>query len=221
MVTIKKLIKLDFYAMKSLFKIMLAFLIIPAILGIVVNKATSIMIILTFLVFMLNSLFAITEKSNFNKLYGTLPIKKNAGIISRYIFSILIIMGGAMVACLLFIALSLFAGEPINWLTAIESLTVSMVLALFFISIQYPFYYHFEYTKATVMSILPYIVCFAIGAPLIQFMMKDITFYTILTDIITYAHNHTAILVLSGLAVSVLLITSSCILSIKIQKKEF
>ncbi|MGN3394888.1 hypothetical protein [Enterococcus gallinarum] len=70
----KQLINLDFYAMKPLSKFMFPFLLVPIILGIVADLGTSIMVTLTFVAFMLNVLFSITERSNFNKLYGTLPI---------------------------------------------------------------------------------------------------------------------------------------------------
>ncbi|HDT8108040.1 TPA: ABC-2 transporter permease, partial [Enterococcus faecalis] len=69
----KQLINLDFYAMKPLSKFMFPFLLVPIILGIVADLGTSIMVTLTFVAFMLNVLFSITERSNFNKLYGTLP----------------------------------------------------------------------------------------------------------------------------------------------------
>ncbi|EGO8450777.1 ABC-2 transporter permease, partial [Enterococcus faecalis] len=66
----KQLINLDFYAMKPLSKFMFPFLLVPIILGIVADLGTSIMVTLTFVAFMLNVLFSITERSNFNKLYG-------------------------------------------------------------------------------------------------------------------------------------------------------
>ena len=74
---IKHLIRLDFYAMKPLRKFIFSFIFIPIILGVVVDPGMSIMVTLTFMVFMLNIVFAITERSNFNKLYGVLPIKKS------------------------------------------------------------------------------------------------------------------------------------------------
>ena len=82
---IKHLIRLDFYAMKPLRKFIFSFIFIPIILGVVVDPGMSIMVTLTFMVFMLNIVFAITERSNFNKLYGVLPIKKSTNILSRYL----------------------------------------------------------------------------------------------------------------------------------------
>lgn len=221
MTTIKNLIKLDFYAMKPLAKTMVAFLIIPIILGLVADQGMSIMVTLTFMVFMLNSVFSITEQSNFNKLYGVLPIKKSLNIISRYLFSLLVLICTAALSFLIFMALSIISNGSINWTNGIIYLTVSIVIALFFISIQYPIYFKFEFSKANLMAILPYIVFFAIGAPLIQYLMKNVTFYTNVMKVINYFYQNTGMLVILGISVSVLLICSSCLLSLKIQKKEF
>lgn len=219
--TIRKLIKLDYYVMKPLFKFMIPFLIIPIVLGIVAHKATSVMVTLTFLVFLLNTIFATAEKSNFNKLYAILPIRKNDKIVARYLFSLLVILCGVIISLGIYIMLSLFSKEAINWIGCIESMIISIVIALSFISIQYPFYYKFEYSKATIMAILPYVVCFAIGVPLLQFLMKDITFFTTVMEIVTYFQTHTNIFVVGGMLLSIGFISLSCIISIKIQKKEF
>lgn len=215
------LIKLDLYAMKPLAKSMLCFLFIPIILGLVTNLGTSIMVTLTFVVFILNMIFAITEKSHFDKLYGILPIKRSMNIISRYLFSLLVLSLAAIVSFLIFILLSLFQNGVVDWISGFAFLTVSIVISLFFVSIQYPFYFHFEYSKATIMSILPYVLCFAIGAPLIQYLMKDIAFYLFVMDIIVYFQSNIIILIILGFTLSVVMILSSCLLSLKIQKREF
>lgn len=217
----KQLIKLDFYAMKPLAKFMLPFLIVPIILGIVANLGTSIMITLTFVAFMLNVVFAISEKSNFKKLYGVLPIKKSANILSRYLFSLIVIALTAMVSFIIFIVLSVISTGNIDWINGIEFLALSMFIALFFISIQYPFYFKFEYSKASIMAILPYIACFAVGAPLMNYLMKNNDVFTRVMKIVNYFHSNTVILVFITFGISALLVGGSYLLSKKIQKKEF
>lgn len=216
----KQLIKLDFYAMKTLAKFMLLFLLIPIILGLVANLGTSIMVTLTFIAFMLNIVFSISEKSNFNKLYGILPIKKSANILSRYLFSLIIIACTAIISFIIYMILSIISKGSIDWIYGIEFLTVSILIAIFFISIQYPFYFKLEYSKASIMAILPYIACFAVGSPLVNYLMKNNEFYTHIMGIVNYFHSNTAILVLAALGISVLLIGSSYLISKKIQKKE-
>lgn len=217
----KQLIKLDFYAMKPLGKFMLPFLIIPIIIGTVANLGASIMVTLTFIAFMLNVVFSISERSNFKKLYGVLPIKKSENILSRYLFSIIIIALTAMVSFIIFIALSFISKGSVDWINGIEFLTLSTFIALFFISIQYPFYFKFEYSKASIMAIVPYIACFAVGIPLLNYLMKNNDFFTHVMASINYFHSNTVILVVMALGISILLIGASYLLSKRIQKKEF
>lgn len=218
---IKKLIRLDFYTMKPLANIMMLFLIVPVILGLVADEGMSIMVTMTFVVFMLNVVFAISEKSHFNKLYGILPIKRSQSVISRYLFSLIILGMTALFSFLIYCLLSLVQNGSIHWLHGFSFLILSSTISIFFISIQYPFYFHFEYSKATMMSILPYIITFAIGAPLLSYLMKRSEFYQFCMEAITYFQSNPLILLFTGIGVSFFLILVSYLLSIKFQKTEF
>lgn len=77
--------------MKPLAGILVGFLIIPIMLGFIADVGVSIMSTLTFVVFMLNIVFATAEKSNFTKLYSILPIKRSQSILSRYLFSLIVL----------------------------------------------------------------------------------------------------------------------------------
>lgn len=218
---IRHLIMLDFYAMKPLTKFMFPFLLVPIILGVVADLGMSIMVTLTFIVFMLNVVFLITERSNFNKLYGILPIKKSANVLSRYLFSLIVIFTTAIISFVLFIILSVITKGTVNLEYGIQFLAISVFVAILFISIQYPFYFKLEYTKASIMSILPYIVCFAIGIPIINYLMGNQEFYQKIIRIIRYFQSNMTIFVLCVLGLSFLFIVASYLLSKKIQKKEF
>ncbi|MCJ0592426.1 ABC-2 transporter permease, partial [Enterococcus cecorum] len=75
--------------------------------------------------------------------------------------------------------------------------------------------------KGSVMAILPYIACFAIGIPLINQLMKNLVFYENVMEVISYFQSNTVVLILMVLTLSLVLIMSSYLLSKKIQKKEF
>lgn len=218
---IKHLIKLDFYAMKPLKKVILPFLLVPIVLGVVADLGMSIMVTLTFMVFMLNIVFAITEKSNFHKLYGTLPIKQSSSILSRYLFSLIAIGITAILSFAIFVILSIITKSRIDWIYGIQFLALSILIAVLFISVQYPFYFKFEYTKASIMAILPYIVCFAIGIPLMNYFMNNQNFYKHIMSIVNYFSSNTLAYLLMIFVLSFLSITGSYLLSKKIQKKEF
>lgn len=218
---IRHLIKLDFYAMKPLAKFIFPFLLVPIILGMVVDLGMSIMVTLTFVVFMLNIVFAITERSNFNKLYGILPIKKSTNVLGRYLFSLITIGITAIISFAIFLILSIITKGRIDWIYGFQFLTLSIMIAVLFISIQYPFYFKFEYTKASIMAILPYIVCFAIGVPLMNYFLKNQDFYQYVMRIVNYFQSNILLLALVCLGLSFLFVTVSYLLSKKLQKKEF
>ena len=214
---IKHLIRLDFYAMKPLRKFIFSFIFIPIILGVVVDPGMSIMVTLTFMVFMLNIVFAITERSNFNKLYGVLPIKKSTNILSRYLFSLIAIGVTAIISFIL----SVITKEGVDWIYGIQFLAISILIAILFISVQYPFYFKLDYAKASIMAILPYIVCFAIGIPLVNYLMNNQVFYRYIMSMVVYFRSNVLAFILIVLAISFLSVTFSYLLSRKIQKREF
>ena len=211
---IKHLIRLDFYAMKPLRKFIFSFIFIPIILGVVVDPGMSIMVTLTFMVFMLNIVFAITERSNFNKLYGVLPIKKSTNILSRYLFSLIAIGVTAIISFILFLILSVITKEGVDWIYGIQFLAISILIAILFISVQYPFYFKLDYAKASIMAILPYI-------PLVNYLMNNQVFYRYIMSMVVYFRSNVLAFILIVLAISFLSVTFSYLLSRKIQKREF
>lgn len=166
------LMKLDAYTMKPLWKMAIAFLLVPVVLGIVVNSFISIMVIMTFIAFLLNTIFSISETSGFDRLYGIVPVGRNHVVLSRYLFSMVVIALFALVAYVVYLLLSLWQGN-VDVQRGFAFLGISTLIACFFISIQFPIYFRVEYSKASFMSIVPYIVCFAIGSPLITQLMKQ------------------------------------------------
>lgn len=217
---IRKLILLDFYTIKPLVKVMLTFLLIPLILGIVADPGTSIMVTMTFIVFMLNVVFSVAEKSNFDKLYATLPIKRSYSILSRYLFSMIMIGMTAAISLVIYLLLSYFQHGSIQLSSGICYLILSSMIAVFFISIQYPFYFKFDYSKANMMAILPYILVFAIGSPIVSYLMKQAAFYQNVIQLINYVQTHVLLFVLLGICTSLMMISCSYLLSRNIYKRE-
>jgi hypothetical protein len=95
------------------------------------------------------------------------------------------------------------------------------LIAILFISVQYPFYFKLDYAKASIMAILPYIVCFAIGIPLVNYLMNNQVFYRYIMSMVVYFRSNVLAFILIVLAISFLSVTFSYLLSRKIQKREF
>lgn len=218
--SVNSLIKLDFYTLKPLFGMIAGGIILSIIIGIITQPTTLIMMILTFIAFMLNICFSIGEKSNFNKLYGVLPVKKSEVVIGKYLFSFLIICVLSIIAFLLFVFLSLFVKKNIDWLSGISFLSASFAIATIFISIQFPFYFKLEYSKAAFISVLPYIIFFAIGSPLVSYLMGNEWYFSIWMKIVSYFKNHVYMIGVTGIGVGILFLIISCMVSIALTKKK-
>jgi len=72
--SIYKSLILDYHVFKVLLSSVAITLLVATIIGVVTQPGTLIMVALTSSAFMLSAFFALTEKSNFSKLYGTLPL---------------------------------------------------------------------------------------------------------------------------------------------------
>ena len=217
---ITQLIKLDAYTMKPLWKMAVGFLVVPLIVGIFANPFNSIMIMMTFVAFLLNIVFSIGEKSHFDKLYGTLPIQRRQIVIGRYLFALLVLCGFAICSYGIFLLLGLIHGE-IQLLEGFAFLCISTLIAVFFISVQFPVYFRFDYSKAAFMSVIPYLICFAIGAPVFSKLMENKAFNTSVMKLVMYFNEHLVFLIiLTFLGMLILICISYLLSSYMMHKKQ-
>jgi hypothetical protein len=220
MQSIGKLLILDYYVLKVLFRFIAIALAAATVIGCVTQPAMLIVVILTFSAFILSVLFSVAETSNFNKLYGTLPINKKEVIIGRYAFSLLVVSILSIIAVALYSLSSLLLKAEIEWTNGALYWGGAFIIAALFISIQYPFYFKFDYSKAMIMSILPFILLFMIGFPVLGRLMKDAGFTNAITKIITHFESHVILLILCVISIGLILLTLSCLISILLTKKK-
>ena len=216
--SIYKLLVLDYYVLKALLGFVAAAIIVAIVVGCVTQPSMLIMVILTFTAYLLSVLFAIEEKSNFNKLYGTLPIIKREIIIGRYLFATLTIFLMSIIAFILFCISSIMLKANIEWFNGAAYWVGAFIITTFFISIQFPIYFKFEYSKAMFMSIIPYILFFAVGFPILGRLMKQNEFVDVVMSIITYFQSRLYVMVLLGLGAGLILLALSCLISLKVKK---
>lgn len=220
MKSIYKLLTLDYYVLKALFGFVAGAIIIATIIGCVTQPSMLIMVILTFSAFLLSVLFSVAEKSNFNKLYGSLPIVKSEIILGRYLFATLTIFMLSIIAFLLFCISSILLEGNIEWFNGTAYWVGAFIITTLFISIQFPIYFRFEYSKAMFIAILPYILVFTIGFPLFGQLMKQSTFSTMVLDIVSYFQSHIYFMVFMGIGVGLAFLSLSCLASIILAKRR-
>lgn len=99
--------------------------------------------------------FAIGEKTKTDLLYASLPLQKSNLIYGRYLFTLCLNLGSAVIALLFTrVASVLLQQEFILWET-LASIGGCLFLFTLIESIQLPFYFKLGYTKAKLFVFLP------------------------------------------------------------------
>lgn len=220
MKSIFRLLTLVYYVLKALFGFVAAAILVATVIGCVTQPGMLIMVILTFTAFLLSVLFSVAEKSNFNKLYGTLPVIKREIVIGRYLFATLTISLLSIIAFILFCISSMVLKANIEWFSGAAYWVGAFIITTFFISIQFPFYFKFEYSKAMFLSILPYILVFAVGIPVFSQLMNQSTFSDTVMNMVAYFQSHVYSMIFLGIGIGLMLLTISCLISLTLTKKK-
>jgi len=219
--TILHFVKLDYYAIKPFSISIFLAALVAGIIGIVSSQpAMAIMVLLTFSAFFMSICFAICEKSNLNKLYGILPIKRYQIVIGRYLFSLLLAVVSSAVAAILTLLVSLFFGIGVTAIAYSQFLSGSFFIFCLFIAIQFPFYFKFDYTKVAAVAVLPFVLVFAIGSPLLASLLKNPDFAKAFTKICNIFSTNMSIVWLTGIFAGLVLLGLSCLLSCMLYKNR-
>ncbi|MPQ34269.1 ABC-2 transporter permease [Clostridium estertheticum] len=213
-------IKLDFYSMKHLYSGAILAIIIGIIIGFVTNPITIIMVEITFSAYFLSMCFAVHDKSNFNKLYGVLPINKNQIVIGRYLFSTCFVTAMGILSFILYYFISTIMGGPFNIVTSSASVCGSFIIFALFIGIQFPLYYKYEYSKVMIISILPFVLVFAIGVPVISKILKNADNMKKLINSLMYFQTHPYMIWVLGIGIGFLLLVFSGVTSCVLFRKR-
>jgi len=208
-------IKLDYYILKSNFKIILIVVFLSTFIGIMTSNPPVIMYIISiYSANFLGTIFSIYEKNKLNKLYGILPLGKHQVVIGRYLFTLAVgVLNGVMAIVLTLIVLY-FRNINISNLAFISYLSSSVLLFCVFISVQFPLYFKYEYSKITAVAILPPVILFIIGITLFK---KNAELFS---PIIKYFIQNQNMIWLIGICAGLILLCISCVLSCVIYKNR-
>lgn len=218
---LKSLLKLDYYATKSLHIRLYGSMLVGIVLAMILPSPSMIILFsVTSMVFILSIYFEITQRSNFDTLYGILPIKKTDMVRARYIFSLVCTFFVLILSFILFCIVSMIFTNEINWFNGIAMLSGSFVLTTFFMSTQYPFYFKYEFSKAAPMAMVPFVLTFAIGSPLLDKLLQTEKNLNTVMSIIKYLENNVALMVLASLVLGLCLLLISCTVSVCVVKAK-
>jgi len=150
--------------------------------------------------------FSVSEKNNLDKLYGILPLKKFEVVAGRYFYALTFgIINGIILGCLAYFVPLFLNKGMMNQLTLIAFLSVYFLYFCLSVSISYPIYYKFGFTKAYVFTVLPFFAI-VIGCALIA---SKTSVLNNLAQVIQFFILHSYMILIIGIGLGLLLLITS------------
>ena len=210
-------IKLDYYILKSTdFRRILVVAAVAVLVSYMSkNPPLALGIIMMMSGFFMSTIFAVVEKNNLNKLYGILPVKKQQTVIGRYTFTFLVGLALTVAATILALAISLFLNVGFGGFTLAFWICGSFLVFCLLVSLQFPLYFKYDFSKLAAIANLPYIVLIILGSYLAkknpQFIGQAAAFFI---------HNPFMIWVITILGALILLFISLLVSDAFYKKRE-
>lgn len=154
-----KFTKLDVFTMKSYFNMNLVLL--PVIMLFSYMGSSTLTLYITcswFVALMISNVFAIEEKNNLSRLYGTLSIKLRDIVLGRYIFILLNFVLTVFIITILSIVVLFFKSKSIDIQEIILGISTSFLVFSAIVGVQIPIFFKMGYLKARFWSLIPYII---------------------------------------------------------------
>jgi hypothetical protein len=213
---IQRIVKLDFYTVKSIYRMTVLTYLISILFGFIAQPVIPIFLIMVFGVFYSGMVFSMYEKNHLNKLYGILPLKRSDVVIGRYLYAFLFGVVQAILAGIISYVISRITEVGLDNFALTVTLSLSFIYFCFAIGIAFPIYFRFGFSKAYVFTMVPIYLIF-IGA---FFLSKRTDALNNLKDILLYFSAHQLILLLSGIGIGIILLVISATISYLLYRKS-
>ncbi|MDB0440070.1 hypothetical protein C4R89_11045 [Clostridioides difficile] len=154
-----KFTKLDIFTMKSYFNMNLILLAVIMLFSYMGSSTLTLYITCSwFVALMISNIFAIEEKNNLSRLYGTLSIKLKDIVLGRYIFILLNFVLTVFLITILSIILLFFKSKSIDIQEIMLGISTSFLVFSAIVGVQIPIFFKMGYLKARFWSLIPYII---------------------------------------------------------------
>ncbi|UWD49510.1 ABC-2 transporter permease [Clostridioides difficile] len=154
-----KFTKLDIFTMKSYFNMNLVLLAVIMLFSYMGSSTLTLYITCSwFVALMISNIFAIEEKNNLSRLYGTLSIKLKDIVLGRYIFILLNFVLTVFIITILSIIVLSFKSKSIDIQEIILGISTSFLVFSAIVGVQIPIFFKMGYLKARFWSLIPYII---------------------------------------------------------------
>ncbi|MDX9871068.1 MAG: ABC-2 transporter permease [Clostridia bacterium] len=213
---IQNAVKLDFYIVKSIYRMAVLTYLISILFGIIAQPIIPIFLIMVFGVFFSGMVFSVYEKNHLNKLYGILSLRKSDVIIGRYLYAFLFGIVQASLAGIISYIIFRTTETVVDNFALTTALSLSFIYFCFAVGLAFPIYFKFGFSKAYVFTMIPLYFIF-IGA---VFLSDKINALNILKSILLYFSGHQVMFLLSGICIGLILFVISGILSYLVYKNS-
>jgi len=202
--------KLDFYAGKSMLRVVVVLVLIAVTVGMAVHGPDyAMMLVMVFGVTSGGSVFSVHEKSHSDKLYGILPLKKSEMIMGRYLYALAIGVAYIILAAILGFIIARVTGTSVSALNYWATLAVGFTYFGFATGVAFPLYFKFSFAKAYVFTMIPMYLL----AVLFLIVTRKTNFVSNLGQIARFFTAHLYLAPLCGLVGGLLLLAISALIS--------
>lgn len=157
---------------------------------------------------MLGQYFAIYEKDGLEKLFGILPLRKSEIVIGRYLYALRIAVINGIISTILAYVISILTHSGMNSLESLNFLACGFLYFCLMITVTYPLYFKFSFSKIYIFANVPFYVIFII----IPAVMRK-TNALKQTGLATRYLTSNPVIAAFGLCLGFLLLAFSCLLS--------
>jgi len=190
-----KMVKLDFFTMKSQLASYAIVILFVLLFGFMGSSITWICINCAWFVALMSTMiFATQEKNNLNRLYGSLSIRQKDIVLGRYIFSLMSFVVSFIVVIAIFTGFMLLQGKMFAIQEIFRSFGVSYLIFSAIVGLQTPIFFKIGYIKARIWAFVP--LAIVIGLAVLLMRLES------LSGIIAFCMSYENILIICCIAAS-------------------
>lgn len=158
-----KMAKLDFFTMKSQLSGYLTLAVIVVLFGFMGSSVTAICITASwFAALMSSNIFAMQEKNNLHRLYGSVSVGLKDIVLGRYVFVFLNYIVCFLAVIVLYSGFSMLQSQALGLPDIMLGFSISLLIFSAITGVQMPLFFKLGYTKAKVWSLVPFIAVIAL-----------------------------------------------------------
>ncbi len=190
-----RITKLDFFTMKSQFFAYLSLAATVLMFGFIGSSVTVLCITAAWFVALMSSnIFAIQEKNNLDRLYGSVSVGLKDIVLGRYVFMFLNYLLSFIAVIVLHFGFALYQNTAFSIIDIMLGFSLAFLVFSAITGIQMPLFFKMGYTKAKVWSLIPFI------AVMVLVIIPSLV--SALSGVIEFIQSHKGALMIGGILAS-------------------